>query len=262
MDVERVRSLLALIACTVVLAGPLPAQSSDPHAAQPERPTVATHAGTVAPGWLEVETGIEYDRYSNRTHALSVQLLFKTGLGRRVQLGVSLPQVAPAGGRFGFGDAAVSLKWRVREGGGLLGDFALLPSLKVPTGSLERGRGTGTADGSLLLVSSRSLGPVAMDLNAGITRRSGDGRDAPRAATVWTASFGGPARGALGWVAELYGYPGTSGPAGNASIVAFLAGPTLRARSWLVLDAGGIVPIAGAQPKALYAGLTVNAGRY
>src|ERR1700688_2765409 len=26
----------------------------DPHSVQPERPTVATHAGTVAPGWVEL----------------------------------------------------------------------------------------------------------------------------------------------------------------------------------------------------------------
>jgi len=36
----------------------------DPHEAQPERPTVATHAGTVAPGWVEFEAGSEFDRYA------------------------------------------------------------------------------------------------------------------------------------------------------------------------------------------------------
>ena len=34
-----------------------------PGAAQPERPTVATHAWTVAPGWIEVESGGELDRF-------------------------------------------------------------------------------------------------------------------------------------------------------------------------------------------------------
>src|SRR5438445_803082 len=40
----------------------------DAHAAQPERPTVATHAGTVAPGWAEIEAGIEWDRYADASH--------------------------------------------------------------------------------------------------------------------------------------------------------------------------------------------------
>ena len=36
------------------------AQARDPREVQPERPTVATHAGSVAPGFLEVEWGAEY----------------------------------------------------------------------------------------------------------------------------------------------------------------------------------------------------------
>ena len=131
----------------------------------------------------------------------------------------------------------------------------------MPTGSASSGAGTGTTDVSLLVISSHALGPVAMDLNAGYTRRSGDGTAAPRAATVWTASFGGPWRGRAGWVAEIYGYPATSGPSGAASIVAVLVGPTWLVRRWLVLDGGVIVPVTGPQPRAVYAGLTYNVGR-
>src|SRR5262249_2239842 len=136
------------------------------------------------------------------------------------------------------------------------------PAIKFPTGSASANRGTGTTDVSLLLISSHALGPVSMDLNAGITRRSGDGTVVPRTATVWTASFGGPVRGPVGWVFECYGYPKTTGPAGRPSTAALLGGPTYKVTSWLVLDAGGIVPLAGDQPKAVYAGLTWNIGRY
>src|SRR5882757_3386833 len=100
-----------------------------------------------------------------------------------------------------------------------------------------------------------------MDINAGYTRRSGDGSDAPRNARVWTMSFGGPAHGRLGWTAELYGYPGTSGPSGSKPIEAFLVGPTLQLRKFLVLDAGYIAPLAGPQPRAVYAGVVYNVGR-
>src|SRR5205807_10297085 len=107
---------------------------------------------------------------------------------------------------------------------------------------------------SLLAISSHSFGAVAMDLNVGYTRRSGTSTNVPRSATLWTASFGGPVRGALGWTLECYGYPATSGPAGQSSIVALLGGPTFLVRSWLALDAGVIVPLAGSQPHALYMG--------
>ncbi len=65
----------------------------------------------------------------------------------------------------------------------------------------------------------------------------------------------------VGWVAEFYGFPATSGPAGDEATVAFLVGPTLKVRPWLVLDAGVIVPIAGPQPNAVYVGVTYNVGR-
>ena len=205
---------------------------------------------------------MEFDRFRDRTHALGVPAVLKFGVGHRLQLTVNLPFVAPAGAGFGPGDFAAGLKWRVVDRQGAIGRLAILPSIKIPSGSSSAGRGTGTTDASLLLVSSHTLGPVEMDLNAGITRRSGDGSEAPRTATAWTASFGYPVTGRLGGVGEIFGYPRTSGPAGSPGVVALLGGPTWLARDWLVFDAGVIVPITGPQPRALYAGVTWNAGRY
>jgi hypothetical protein len=233
--------------------------SKDPHAAQPERPTVATHAGTVAPGWLEIETGAERDRIDPNNTALSTPTVFKIGLAPRVQLGLYGTVVRPPDGSARPGDAAVGVKWRLADDAPVLGDFAILPAIKFPTGSSETG--TTTTDASLLLISSHQFGDVAMDLNVGYTHRNGNGSSAPTSATLWTASFGGPFTGPLGWVAECYGLPRTSGPSGAPSIVALLAGPTLTVRSWLVLDAGVIIPVTGPQPHALYAGITYNVGR-
>lgn len=257
MTRSALTALTALTASTALFA------QSNPHEVQPERPTVATHAGTVVPGWIELETGAEYDRFKDATHGLVLPVFFKLGLAKRVQLGISVPWAKPAGSDVGFADLSVGLKVRLLDHG-WLGRFAVQPSVKFPTGSASANRGTGTTDASLLLISSHTLGPVSIDLNAGVTRRSGDGTDAPRTATVWTASFGGPAKGPLGWVFEVFGYPKTTGPSGSASTVALLGGPTYKVASWLVIDAGGIVPIAGkaSQPKALYAGLTWNIGRY
>ncbi len=241
-----------------------PAQTAaiDPHAAQPQRPTVATHAGTVATGWLEIEAGTEFDRYADRSRGGNAPVLFKIGLAPRVQLELQAPVIRPAQSEAtGIGDFSIGVKMRLLEAAPLVGDLAVLPSLKLPSGSADSGTGTGTTDVGLLLISSHKLGAVAMDLNVGYTRRGGDGTVAPRNATLWTASFGGPARGSLGWVAELYGYPATSGPAGADSVVAFLVGPTFAIREWLVLDAGAIVPITGPQPRAFYAGVTYNVGR-
>jgi hypothetical protein len=228
---------------------------------KPERPTVATHAGTVAPGILEIESGLEFDRLHGGNGGTLGPVVLKIGIGRRAQLSISGGFTRPPRESGGVGDASVGVKWRLVDDHPLLGDFAILPSVKLPAGSKASGRGTGTTDASLLLISSRALGPVSFDFNAGATVRSGDGSDAPRSATVWTFSFGGPIASGAGWTAELYGYPGTSGTAGSPPIVALLGGPTLQARPWLSFDAGVIVPLQGPQPRAAYFGMVYNAGR-
>lgn len=248
--------------CFVCAARIALAQSApDPHAVQPERPTVATHAGTVAPGWLEVETGLEFDSPGSNWRDFGVPTVVKIGLAPRMQLSLSAPLVRPADSRGGIGDFSAGVKWRLLDDAPVLGDFAVLPTVKFATGNATRATGTGTTDASLLLISSHAFGDIAMDLNVGYTRRSGDGTSAPRDATLWTASFGGPVQGRLGWTAECFGYPGTSGPAGARPTVALLGGPTFLAHPWAALDAGVIRTFVGAASTALYAGITYNVGK-
>jgi hypothetical protein len=234
----------------------------DPHAVQPERPTVATHAGTVAPGWVELEFGVEFDRYRDRTRGGGAPLVAKIGLASHAQLSIAGTVLQPDGlSNTGVGDLTVGVKWRLLDDAPVLGRLAILPSLKMPTGSVVEATGTGTTDESLLLISSHDLGPVALDLNLGYTHRGGTGEQVPKSQTVWTVSFGGPAAGAFGWTAEVFGYPRTMGPSGSDPIVALLAGPTAQIRSWLAVDAGVIIPFTGPQPHALYFGGVWNIGK-
>ncbi len=238
-------------------AGALGAQDvPSPHDAQPERPTVATHAGTVAPGWFEIEWGVERDRLDPGINALATPTLLKFGVASHVQFDVSFTTVRPSSAEpLGFGDAGVGVKWRLLDDAPLVGDFAVQPSIKLPTGSMARGTGTGTTDASLLLISSHVLGPVSLDINVGYTRRSARGDSAN--AMLWTVSTGTSLGGPLAFAAELYGYPGF----GSGPSVGFLAGPTYTVHRWFVADAGFIANVAGGQPPALYAGLTWNVGR-
>lgn len=243
------------------LAARANAQASDPRTVRPERPTVATHAYAVAPGYLEIEIGVQRDRITPDAHLTTTPMVFKFGVAPRVQISAFTAFVDHEDGN-GLGDAGVGAKVRLIDGSSLLGDFAIFPSIKLPTGSARRGTGTGTTDASLLLISSRTIGSVSIDLNAGLTQRSGDGSNAPKTASVWTASFGGgfgdrPA----GWVLECFGYPGTGGSAGAPPTVSLLAGPTLQLRNFLSLDAGVIVPVHGPQPHSLYLGGVYNVGR-
>lgn len=231
----------------------------NPREAQPERPTVATHAGTVAEGYAEFEAGIERDRGPGDAHGSVMTLVAKVGIGRRTQLSVFLNGVSPLDGGAQLGDAAVGVKWRFVEDHPVFGDVALLPVVKLPTGSESRAAGTGTTDASLWLISSRDFGPVHLDANVAYTRRAGAARDEAREQWLWTASFSGAVSGPVGWTAEWFGYPGaTSSPTAGG----ILYGLTWVLRPDMVVDAGAIAPVAGWQPRALFAGVTTNVGRW
>jgi hypothetical protein len=236
----------------------------DPHEVQPERPTVATHAGTVAPGWLEVEIGGEHDRYSGGETALSFPANVKIGAGSHAQInllasGLDRTQANPQAR--GLGDVTVGLKYRLLDDAPVLSDFAILPSVKFPSASASSGLGSGTTDVGLLLISSRSIGPADVDINIGATRHFGGDSGSPSISTLWTASAGLPLSGPVGLAAEVFGYPGTSGASGAKPIIAILAGPTWQPRKWLATDAGIIEPLTGPQPRAFYAGLVWNVGK-
>ena len=235
--------------------------SIDPHAAQPERPTVATHAYTVAPGYVEIEVGGQDARPAGATQFVA-PVVVKFGIVPRLQLelqGGYARNAAFGATTSGASDITIALKQRVLDAAPVLHDFSVQGSIKLATGSANIS--TGTTDLSLLLISSRPIGAAELDLNAGYTHRSGDGTIAPVSATLLTASFGTPIRGPFGGVAELFSYPATSGPAGAATSVGFLFGPTLQIKPWLVLDAGAILNVRNMGANAAYAGLTYNAGR-
>jgi hypothetical protein len=250
----------------MLVAGRASAQSgaTDPRAAQPERPTVATHAYTVAPGYVEIEAGVQ-DMRPNATSQLAIPIVIKIGIVPRLQVEIqggyarNTTQGPPSTVDAGAGDIAIALKQRVLDAAPVVHDFSVQGSMKFASGA--RGVGTGTTDLSLLLISSRPIRMGELDLNAGYTRRSGNGTTAPVSATLLTASFGGPIHGRVGGVAELFNYPGTGGTSGAPPEIGFLTGPTLQVHPWLVFDAGVILNVQYMGGNAAYAGVTCNAGR-
>ncbi|MCX6550639.1 MAG: transporter [Acidobacteria bacterium] len=255
---------LAVIAGVAGVAAAQGADPPDPRAAQPERPTVATHAYTVAPGIVEVETGFQYQHPDPSTGLFALPVVFKIGLTNRIQLDLApgwLRGTDSSGAHAGLTDLVIGAKLRVLDNAPVLGAFSVQPSVSLATGSTAQGTGIGTTSGTLLLISSHTIGGVALDLNFGYTHRGGEGTYAPKDATGWTVSTGIPVSGRLGWAAEIFGYPRTSGLSGEPGIVGFLTGPTFAVQKSLVLDAGVVVNITGYGGTAVYGGVTWNMGR-
>lgn len=260
---------LALTATLLLGWGKLPASAQapappDPHVARPERPTVATHAYTVAPGWVEIEAGSQRQSTGALSNYLTVPVLVKIGLGGRVQLDIAPNwerDVKGGHGEAGFTDVLVGVKWRLADRAPLLGAAAVQSMLWIPASSQGSGLGSGSAGVSVLLISSHQAGPVAIDANVGYTRIGGDGSVTPNNSTLWTIAAGFPVAGRLGWAAEVFGFPGTAGPSGASPVVAFLTGPAVTLAPSLVLDAGIVLDIQGWGGTAVYGGLTWNIGR-
>ena len=264
------RNGTALLLLLFALASPtrVAAQANggpNPHDAQPERPTVATHAFTIAPGWVELELGAQRQTGGALASHLAVPVLVKIGVGTRVQL-----DVAPAwqrdaeNGRIasGVSDTIVGVKWRFTDAAPVVGAFAVQSMVSLPTGSEDQGIGTGAAAINVLAISSHHIGVVALDVNIGYTRTGGDHARAPANSTLWAVAAGLPVAGRLGWAIEVFGFPGTSGPAGAPPVVATLLGPTWTVRRSFVLDTGAIFNVMGWGDTAIYAGATWNVGQF
>jgi hypothetical protein len=252
------RAGAALAALSLAAAALGAQEASDPHSAQAERPTVATHAYTVWPGYSEVEFGLELDRLDG-SDLFTTPTTYKVGITKRTQIEASFAWARGSDGAVteGFTDLVVAFKWRLADSVPLIGDFALQPAVRAPAGAAAFSANAWV--GSLLLISSQKLGPVELDVNFGMYAPITNG-GFPHLATLWTVSTSGPLRGKFGWTAELYGYPGTSGAGSEGPLVGFLAAPTFQMHDWFVLDAGVIIPVSGPQPHSIFAGLTWNAG--
>jgi hypothetical protein len=259
--VVRFALAAGLVARCAAAQGPA---APDSHAAQPERPTVATHAFTVAPGWVELEAGLQRQQQGALADRIAVPVVLKIGLGSRFQLDIAPGMDRSAdNGRIqtGITDMLVAVKWRVTDAAPMLGTFAIQSTVSLPTGDANAGRGSGAAGLNILAISSHQFGPVAVDANAGYTRFGGDGSITPNDSTVWTVAAAFPIAGRVAWTAEVFGYPGTRGQGGAPPVVAFLTGPTLTLRPSLVLDAGATLDLEGFGGTAVYGGVTWNIGR-
>lgn len=244
------RSALLASVALAVLAPPVVAQS--PRAANPERPTVATHAYAVAPGYIEIEQGISARGSSSLAEATSWDVNVKIGVERHLQLGIFGSGYSRTGLGHGVGDWGLALKVRTDLSEQVA--IAAVPTVTLPTGSERLGLGAGRVLGQLPLVLSVN-GPAGVhaDLNVGPL-----GIGAGRPQWLTTASFSRSLGTVIGATAELFRIgSGAAGPRQAGLLGALTVTPV----QWMVIDAGGALGLGGGSPNTLFLGLTTNLGR-
>ena len=240
-----------VIAVTLVGTPVFTSAAQSPRIANPERPTYATHAYAVAPGYLELEQGVSATGISSLTEGTIWSMALKLGITPSLQAEFFGPVYArtPSGG--GVGDLGLALKFRTDLS--QKSALAIIPAVTAPTGSVAKGLGAGQALGSFTAVYSVDL-PASLhfDLNAGPT---GVGAGL----TQWFFSASGSWGGStIGVTAECFDFtPGAAGPRFAGLLGAF----TVRVAPWAVIDAGGQWGTTTNSPNAVFLGLTTNLGK-
>ena len=243
---------VTLLASVAIGFGLSTGAAQSPRVANPERPTVATHAYAVAPGYIEIEQGISVRGASNLGEATSWDVNIKIGIASHIQLGIFGPGYARSGAGHGIGDLGVALKLRTDVSERVA--LAAVPAMTFPTGNAQLGLGAGRVLGQLPLVFSVN-GPAGVhaDLNAGPL-----GIGAGRPQWLTTASFGRSLGGPLGVTAELFRISaGGAGPRQAGLLGALTVSPV----PWIVIDLGGTRGLGSGSPDVVFLGLTTNLGR-
>ena len=235
--------VLALAAVTIA------AQS--PRAANPERPTFATHAYAVAPGYVELEQGLAARGVASLREETRWDVNLKVGVSHHAQAALFGPLYGRIAGRTGIGDFGAALKLRTELSPQTSG--AIVTTVTAPTGNAARGLGAGRALAGLIAVVSVDLpAGVHLDANAG---PQGIGAGAPQ----WFLSLGGArALGRAGVTVEVFHF--TDGGVGSR-LAGVLGAMTLRVVEWVVVDAGGVVRTTSGTPDQVFVGCTTNLGR-
>jgi len=222
-----------------------------PHAANPERPTFATHAYAVAAGFAELEQGLSVRGIRSLREATSWDVNFKVGISAHVQAALFGPLYVREARGGGVGDMGVALKLRADVSRGAA--VALVSTATFPTGSAARGLGAGRALAGLVGVVSAELPwSLHVDVNAG---PQGVGAGPPQ----WFTSVSAARPwGRLGLTLEAFDFtPGGSGGRRQG----LLAAVVVRLTDRVVADAGGVGGTLDGTPDQAFVGLTTNLGR-
>ena len=241
--------VVAFVTVAAAVGSPVAAQS--PRSANPERPTFATHAYAVAPGYVELEQGLAARGVGSLREQTSWDVNLKLGLSRHLQAALFGPLYARGAGGGGVGDLGLALKLRTDVSSRAA--LAIVSSLTAPTGSVSRDLGAGRALGALVGVVSADLpGGLHFDVNAG---PQAIGAGAPQ----WFLSLSGAkALGSAGITLEVFQFSaGAAGP----RLAGLLGAVTVRLAEWAVADAGGVARTTSGTPDQLFVGITTNLGR-
>ena len=143
-----------------------------------EHPLITDDTGTQGKGKFQIETNFEQEHEEGRgvkEDGSQFQLAITYGIVDKVDVICTIPflylRIKDNGIKStnaGISDLTLETKWRFYESEGL--SFAIKPGLSVPSGDMNAGLGAGKVGGSLFLIATKEIEPLAFHFNAGYIR--------------------------------------------------------------------------------------------
>ena len=253
---DAVAAVIVLIAASS--AAPA-AAADDDLAAVPYRPSVSTPAALSAPGWLEIEAGVQHEHDGSRAWRDSVPATLKVAFtpdwGLRIGADAWVRQRDGNNARLsGVGDTAVVLKRRFAVDDA--NAFGLEAAVVAPTA--RRGLGDGQAAYGINAIYSGDFGRWHTDVNVVATRSGGVDAGVSRLQWLGAAALSTSLDEHWGVVGELSG----TNQRGVDATRQFLVAASYNVSKRLVLDAGAARSLRSGSPIwSAFTGFTWLAAR-
>ena len=142
-----------------------------PSVAYGARPLSTDDAGTVEKGHMEIESGFEYVKQTDKENNLS--LVLKYGVFNKLDLGIEIPykfiNFKESANLDGIGDIVFSTKYHLVDETENLPAFALSYSIKTKTGDKDKSLGSGEIDHSLKAIFTKEIADSTTHVNFGYT---------------------------------------------------------------------------------------------
>ena len=253
------RSAAATLFAAFLVSSSHAADAGEEPSVTPYRPSVSTPAALSAPGWLELELGVQHThgRQQSRRDSLpyTLKLAFSEDWGVRVGGDAWIRQRDEAGDRLsGGGDTNVVLKRRFAVDD--TSAFGVEAGATLPTA--KSGLGSGRSDYSINGIYSADLGRYHTDLNLVATRLGQVDPGVGRNQMLWAASLSTALNDRWGVVGEFWG----TRQRGAEGSTEFLAAASYNLSRSMSLDAGLSRSLRSQVPGwSVFTGLTVLLGR-
>jgi hypothetical protein len=201
-------SRCAAVALAVAMLRPAQAAADDEGpSATPYRPSVSVPAALSAPGWLEIEAGLQQNHdgvVARRDSApLTFKLAFTPDWGVRLGIDGWVHTHDDPDSESGVGDTSVVLKRRFAIDDASA--FGLEAGVTMPTARHGLASGSGKADWSVTAIHSADFGAWHSDLNLAATRLGAPEAETSRSQLLWAGALSRSLGAGWSVVAELSG---------------------------------------------------------